>query len=143
MTAFQIDISDAERGIIRIANLIELAAAPIREAMQETADIIKVDTVSTIQRPFPPRSRPGQPPHRVSGALIASMVSKMAKPRKNGMRAYVVSSNLKDRYAFMLESGTRRIRPRPFLVPAARRHTAEFVARVEKALELAIRQSTS
>jgi hypothetical protein len=143
VTAFQIDTSDVERGILRVANLVDLVAGPIREAMKDVADTIRTDTISTISRQAPPRSQKRQPPARVTGALIASLRTKLAKPNRNGMRAYVVSSNLKDRYAFMLESGTRRIVERPFLVPAAMRHRVEFVQKVEAAIQLAIKQSTS
>ena len=43
----------------------------------------------------------------------------------------------------MLESGTRRIRPRPFIMPAAQRHLGDFVSKVEEAINAAARQVSS
>lgn len=145
MTAWLIDTTAADRGIIAVANVMELAQGPIREELRTMGDIIRADTIGTISRQSPPRSVSPNPPGRVTGALIASLVTKLAKPAKRGagLRSYVVSSNLRDRYAFMLESGAPQInlKRRPFLVPAARRHTQEFVQRIEAAIQQAIRQS--
>lgn len=140
MTAFQIDASSADRGILRVANLPDLLAKPIRDEALEVAKLVRLDAISTIQRRGV--SFVG-PPARVTGALIASLRAK-AKSRSGDIRAYVTAVQPpKDRYAFMLESGTGRSRRAPFLVPAARRHTQEFVTRIEQAINKAIRQSTS
>lgn len=137
--AFELDASDAIRGIIRIAEFPDLARPPLREALQETADQLVATAAASISRQVPPRSLPGEPPGRESGALIRSLRTRLMPSKKRGELAYAIAGA---EYGFMLESGTRnragqRIAPRPFMVPAARQNVANFVARVEAAIERA------
>jgi hypothetical protein len=44
------------------------------------------------------------------------------------------------RYALMLESGTIKMRPRPFMAPARDAHTDHFVRRISAALDGVVRQ---
>lgn len=59
-------------------------------------------------------SAPGQPPATDTGKLVGSVVSDGV-----GMAAYVEVRSI---YAKWLEYGTRRMAPRPFLIPAVERN---------------------
>jgi hypothetical protein len=137
--AFQLDILDASRGILRVADFPDLAREPIRRALRETAEAVRADAAASIRRGGG-RSFPGQPPASDTGALLRSLRTRLARSRKRDERAYAIAPEF---YGFMLESGTRRIRPRPFIVPAAKRHMGDFVARIEAAINEAARQVSS
>lgn len=160
--AFEIDFTAAERGILRIQDWADIVHEPIRHAIRETAEDIKDDVEATISRQGPPRSIGGQPPARDTGFLLRSLRIAIGREKRiKGERAYVMSGKsgqptIKSRgkrgqiavkfafYGFMLESGTRRMpEARPFLVPARGRHVGQFIARVEAAINKAIRESTS
>jgi hypothetical protein len=136
--AFEIDITDALRGLIRLADFPDLARGPIREAVQQTAELVEATARPMISRQGPPRSRPGEPPAVDQGALVRSLRTRLMPSKKSGERAYVLAPEY---YGFMLESGTRRMRPRPFMVSAAQSQAEAFVAKVEAAIEQAAGQS--
>jgi len=136
--AFELDISAASRGIIRIADFPDLAREPIRQALKEVADAVRADAASAITHAG--RSRPGQPPASDSGALLRSLRTRLARSRKRDERAYAIAPEF---YGFMLESGTRRIRPRPFIVPAAQRHLGDFTSRIQAAVEAAVQRANA
>ncbi len=136
--AFELDISGASRGILRVADFPDLAREPIRRVLKDVAEAVRADAAASISRAG--RSRPGQPPAMDSGALLRSLRTRLARSRKRDERAYAIAPEF---YGFMLESGTRRIRPRPFIVPAAQRHLSDFVSRVQAAIDQAARQVSS
>lgn len=136
--AFELDISGASRGILRVADFPDLAREPIRRVLKDVAEAVRADAAASISRAG--RSRPGQPPAMDSGALLHSLRTRLARSRKRDERAYAIAPEF---YGFMLESGTRRIRPRPFIVPAAQRHLSDFLSRVQAAIDQAARQVSS
>lgn len=73
------------------------------------------------------RSRPGQPPRKDSGRLQKSIGTKILG---DGTRA-AVSVNADDgrgnRYPWMLESGTKHVKKRPFAKKAQRKIKKKFV----------------
>lgn len=137
--AFELDISGANRGILRIADFPDLAREPIRDALKQTADAVRADASSAIQRTGR-RSSPGEPPASDSGALLRSLRTRIARTRQRDERAYVLAPEF---YGFMLESGTRRILPRPFLVPAAQKHLGDFVSKVQAAIDAAVQRTNA
>lgn len=134
--AFELDATDAIRGILRIAEFPDLVRRPIREIVRETSEQIATDARASISRQGPPRSQPLEPPARDSGALVSALTSRLMPSKKKGELAYTIAPTF---YGFMLESGTRRMGGRagrrPFMVPARDRHAADFVAKVEEAIE--------
>jgi hypothetical protein len=148
--AFEIDFTQAERGLLRIQDWADIVHEPIRHAIRVTAEDVKAAAATSISRQGPPRSVSPNPPARDTGFLLRSLqIAINREKRKKGERAYVMSGKLGQNtvkfafYGFMLESGTRRMAPRPFLVPARTRYTSVFVARVQRAIDEAIRKSTS
>lgn len=137
--AFELDISGASRGILRVADFPDLAREPVRRALKDTAEAVRADAAATIGRSAR-RSRPGEPPGRDTGALLRSLRSRLARSRKADERAYALAPEF---YGFMLESGTRRIRPRPFIVPAAKRYLDDFVRQVEAAINEAAQRTNA
>lgn len=143
---FEIDTSEAERGLVRVSKIIpDHLRGPLRGVLRAVAKEIQSDAAQTIRQQGPPRSAPGRPPARGTGALLRSVKLQVSRPsRRRGERASVV---VPLEYGFMLESGTRkgirRMEARPFLVPARERHREAFVQRVREVLESAIRKGTS
>lgn len=133
---FEVDTSDAERGLLQVADFVDLLRRPVRETLRGVAELVRADAATAIRRRGR-RSRPGESPSSDSGALLQSLRTRLARSRRADERAYTLAPEF---YGFMLESGTHRILPRPFLVPAARRHVQDFVSRVETAISEAARQ---
>ena len=144
MIQFEIDTSETEAGLIAVSNLGELMRPPIRKAIFDVAEIIKDDAAQSISKMVFPRSTAGQPPRQQTGRLLNSLKVKTAKGRatRGGERGYVIGAKF---YARFLESGTQStgkygkgIDPRPFLVPARKRHIEDFRRIVQAALEKVI-----
>jgi hypothetical protein len=148
--AFEIDFSAAERAILRVQDWADIVHEPIRHAVQLTAEDVRKDAAATISRQGPPRSIEGRPPAMETGFLLRSLRIVIGRQkRKKGEVAYVASgkegvNTVKFAfYGFMLESGTRRMKRRPFLVDARARHLTIFRSRVERAINEAVARSTS
>lgn len=166
--AFELDISAASRGIIKIANFPDLAVEPIRAAITDVANVLLADIATDIQASgggrlyrrgtrrfagsrarnvrggvaaaFHRASAPGRPPASDSGMLLRSLRRTIGRANsKRQIRGAVLAPAA---YAFMLESGTRSIAPRPSFVPAAQRHVTEFVEKVTAAIDEAARKTS-
>ena len=74
-------------------------------------------------------SSPGEAPATDTGALAAGIVLRYDR---EGMRAVVANTA---RHGLYLERGTGRIKPRPFLLPAADQHRDGIAARIRAAVE--------
>ena len=74
-------------------------------------------------------SAPGQPPATDTGRLVSSIYYRRAK------LSATVGSSLA--YAYWLEFGTRRIKPRPAWVPAVQANRPKFNDRVREAIRKA------
>jgi hypothetical protein len=163
--AFEIDVSQAERGLLRIADFTDLAREPIERVVGDAARRLRASVVTALSRggsgrvyrrgarrfggnaarnvqggvaiAFHRASRPGEPPARDTGALLHSVRAKLGRKRKTEIRDYVTESSP----GFILESGSRSIRPRPHMVPAAEAERRDFVARVRAVIDEAVRLS--
>jgi HK97 gp10 family phage protein len=78
------------------------------------------DAVST---PCPPHSAPGEAPHKETGELASSFVVSEGKPGE----VYVANTA---EHAILLEKGTRKMEPRPFIRPTLMRFRRRF-ARID------------
>ena len=73
---------------------------------------VKAATQALINKPFPPASRPFQPPHARSFDLHDGITVVVEKGARGRAAAIVVKSD--QRYANWVDKGTRRMKPRPF-----------------------------
>lgn len=145
--AFEVDLNDFERRIIRVANFPELARGPIRGELRDMSRTIATDIRTSIRPGGGRPSLPGAPPHSQSGNLEASISARMGRGRQRDERAYVLTRWPRGAHGHLLESGTDnrivkktsqnvgRVLPRPFAVPAATRRAGEFVARIQAAID--------
>jgi len=88
----------------------------VARAMEGAGSALVSATKARVSAPYPPASRPGQPPHRRSGGLqgaMASRVSRSAGAVTLSMGVHA-SSPVADQ-AKALARGTGRMAPRPFL----------------------------
>lgn len=153
--AFQIDLSQAGQGLIRVADFPDLARARVRNVLREQMLVIAADVRASIQSGGGRRSLPGAPPHSQSGNLESSVRPTLPRSRLREERAYVLTEWPRGAHGHLLESGTDerivkktgqkvgRVLPRPFLVPAARRHAAEFIEGVEAAIAQTIAEANA
>lgn len=159
--AFELDVSDAERRLLRVAGFSDLAVGPVKDVLRDMAQALRAAELAAIVSGAPSgriyrrgrrrfrsnragnvkggiaiafhrASAPGQPPASDSGGLARSLAAAVAAPAGKSVSASVRSKAF---YGFMLESGTVRIRPRPSLVPEARKMTDEFVSRIQAVLD--------
>ena len=78
----------------------------------EAAGIVADRIVESINGPYPPASSPGDPPHRRTGRLRASVASEVDA---DTLTAVVGAPG---KVAYWLETGTRKMAARPFVRPA-------------------------
>lgn len=67
---------------------------------------------NAVNTPYPPASRPGEPPHRRSGRLQAGIV---VDADTENLQINMGFKPEVERQAMSLEFGTRNMRPRPFV----------------------------
>lgn len=162
---FDIDFSQVQRGIVKLPRFGDFAVEPIKAAIDEVSTLILADVHRTISgttgtgrvyrrgrrrfraspgvtggtaAAFHRASSPGQPPVSDSGHLLRSLKRAIAKSNKKQIRGAVRAPAF---YGFMLESGTLRIRPRPFMVEAGQRHKGEFDQKIGDAIDVAGRKT--
>ncbi len=103
-------VQQAIRG--HTAKLVEAAAIIVENRAKEL-----------ITEPYPPASAPGQPPHRRTGRLRASISHSAVDQSTLTVR---VGTNVK--YGMYLELGTRKMAARPWLRPALAQSKAKIAA---------------
>ena len=91
-------------------------SATLHRRMQRGAALVQADARRLVSTPYPPASRPGQPPRRRTGRLMNSIVATVSQRG----RSIVLSLTARVRYARFLELGTVRMAARPFLMRAMR-----------------------
>lgn len=140
-----LDLSQAQEGLLRLSKFTAVAEQGLRQAVQETAERIRDDFIRAIEggaksgRVYLRKGRrhrasaPGQAPASDSGMLVRRTRVSVSK---RSISAGVVAGP-SDFYARFLESGTKRIRPRPALVPARDKHVQDFIDNVLNALDAA------
>ena len=93
---------------LKTAKIERKLLSAIGRAMAVVAKDIESEIRSTIQNPYPPASKPGNPPHRRSGYLSGSV---NATGDEKGIRIREAQ------YGFFLEGGTFQMDPRPHVRP--------------------------
>lgn len=78
------------------------------KAMSVVAREMEEEIRASIQKPYPPASKPGNPPHRRSGYLAGSVTG---TGDQKGIRIHEAQ------YGRFLEGGTARMDPRPHVLP--------------------------
>ena len=107
------------------AELPEMAAA----VTLRTAYAIQADAQTSMKGGGTPHepSAPGEPPHVDTGFLKSSILA-------GRMGATNAEVSVGAEYGIFLEYGTTKMAARPFLLPAVRRHEAEFVEACKRML---------
>ena len=89
------------------------------------AEALERQVKTRVADPFPPASRPGQPPHRRTGALQRG-IQTTARLLVNRVR---ISLTAAAHYARFLQRGTRKMARRPFVgLPADARLVVDFLS---------------
>lgn len=119
-------------------NIERAMRALTEEGVPEGLDLAGEVIVGEIQRlqstPFPPASRPGEPPHRRTGELRDSWEHRV----EGGDTLRIDSSAEHSRF---MEFGTRYISPRPSVRPAVRSQGAKVTSKVAEAIDRAQRRA--
>lgn len=89
----------------------------IRDAFVDYGREYVRDVRANISTPYPPASRPGEPPHRRRGRLRSSMRATVFVDSND----VVLQAGSDLKYSTFLEVGTSRMAARPYLRPAQRR----------------------
>lgn len=93
-------------------------AAAVLEGMDLAGKTLAASTVSKVSTPYPPASRPGQPPHARrgrSGGLAGAITHKVTRQGPDVLLSVgVPAGSANRRQAESLEQGTGRMRARPF-----------------------------
>ncbi len=114
---------------------VEAAAlVGLREAGEASAKVFK----GRIDTAYPPASSPGEPPHKRSGALGRSVSFHVDSVGGPTLHVGVFPGAEAESYARLLQGGTGRMRPRPFLAQIAVTSLAN--AAVERAVAAALRR---
>lgn len=120
-------------------DILAQVSAAVATAMDSAGKALSTQTKAKIATPFPPASRPGQPPRRRSGGLIGAVDSRTERSGRNvTLRVGVPASSPVRRQAEALQGGTGRMAARPF-VPTATVATALVVDAVTDAVRSALR----
>lgn len=91
-------------------------------AMLSGAEAFANEMRREIATAAPPHSLPGEPPHKIIGDLLASIVVATAPGASGGSGAgggastIIVRAGSSSEHAIFLEPGTRKMAPRPFIV---------------------------
>lgn len=108
--------------------------AAVMRAFETAGKTLVAGTVRDVSTPWPPASRPGQPPHRRTGGLARGITHRVSRSGHTlSLAVGVPASSPVARQARALQGGTRRMAPRPF-VPTARRATTIVVGLVAGAV---------
>jgi len=119
----------------QLGRAVRLAAQDIRNAC--IISISKGSRTGKIYRAGTDRehqaSAPGEPPKKDNGGLTDSLDFKMTG--KLSAISGSIAGDVVVEYAKSLEFGTRKMAPRPFLVPAVEKMRPKFNERVKKIME--------
>lgn len=118
-------------------------AGPIDEIMADIGRQVKgimetlgpemvEDVREYIGEPYPPASAPGQPPHKRSGELAASVSYRVVEL---GPNVYTLELEVAAEHAVYLEEGTATMAPRPFKGPMEQKWEGIVAQRVSLGLQ--------
>ena len=108
----------------RIKQAPEKASQAAELSMKTFVVKVKSDVQKSLNVNFPPVSEPGTPPHKRTGHLYQSVYNKINKLSSMVIQG-VVGDNAE--YAPMLEYGTSKMSPRPYIRPAVENNKNLFV----------------
>jgi hypothetical protein len=115
--------------------------AAVAEGMELAGKVLATSTQRKVSTPYPPASRPGQPPHRRSGGLAGAVGHRVTRSGRNvTLDVGVPDSSSVGRQARALQKGTGRMAARPFL-PEEDQATTTVVGYVEGAVRASIGRS--
>lgn len=116
--------------------------AAVASGMATAGKALAASTVKKVSTPYPPASRPGNPPHARrgrSGGLAGAITHKVERQGQNVVLSVGVPPDSPNRkVAEYLQGGTGRMAARPFTESEARA-TATVVGYVEAAVKGAMR----
>ena len=108
-----------------------IAENAVEEAVARAGLRVQIEAIRLVsQAAFPPASKAGEPPRVRTGTLLRSIDQETFRATTADFTARV-GSNLK--YGFWLETGTRRMAPRPWLRPALDNKRNQIVDEILKA----------
>lgn len=118
----------------------------VKAVVRKTADGVRDDVVQMLDRPVSKsgkagrtvRSRPGQAPRTETGALKKSVRVKTSPKGWVGTVTADAADAKGNRYPWMLESGTDKMKKRPFMKKAQRKAKKPFQRAVAKAISDAV-----
>lgn len=87
-------------------------------------------------------SAPGEPPASDTGRLVNSFASYVNKLSQEKIESFVVAGRGVVRYARMLEFGTTKMAPRPYMMPALEKSRSWIRDRVTMAIRDGIKKAT-
>ena len=90
--------------------VVSRVRAQTMQRAQVAATVLERNVKSRLGTPYPPASRPGQPPHRRSGALQRGVQATARLINRFRVRVAVMIAAF---YAPFLQRGTRRMARRP------------------------------
>lgn len=120
--------------------LAQVEAAVVR-GFETAGKVLAASTVKKVSTPYPPASRPGNPPHArrgTSGGLAGAITHRVSRQGRNVVLTVGVPANSPlARQATWLQDGTARMKARPFTHTRAHAE-ATAVGYVEGAVRSAI-----
>lgn len=91
-------------------------AAAVAQGLGAAGRVMATNTKRDISTPYPPASRPGQPPHMRSGGLRSGVTSRVERSGHDAtLFVGVPEGSAVVRQAEALQRGTGRMAARPFL----------------------------
>jgi len=100
--------------------ILNAVSQEMRRRGRRAATAVTRQVKARLALPYPPASRPGQPPRRRTGRLLRSVRSFTETSTGHGIRVSVAVTARSRRgapYPIFLQYGTRRMLPRPILRP--------------------------
>lgn len=126
------DISELYDSLVEMG---EIAERNLRSAIQ--ASVLKVERTAKEDMSLGSPSAPGEPPAVVT-SLLKNSISHRIEEDEEGRPSGVVGTSVE--YAWHLEFGTSKMKPRPFLVRAVRVNRDWIVKRFQTALKNAVKK---
>jgi HK97 gp10 family phage protein len=129
----EMNLSGLEEYQKRIKQAPDKAIYAAENAMKIFTIKVKSDVQKSLNTNFPPASDPGQPPHKRTGTLYRSVYNQIEKTGK--LITGIVGDNAQKNsatYPEMLEFGTSKMSPRPYLRPAVEKNRNIFVEMFKK-----------
>src|SRR4051812_26774339 len=106
--------------------VLKKLTAKFQKAAKDTGKEAVRELKQTLSEPYPPASKPGEPPHKRTGELQQSVGYEVTTEDKVVKLTLKVTAD----HAFYLEYGTATLAPRPFFRRAFDKATKAFRKKV-------------